>query len=36
MAETMEVELLAKAEASPEYRRLVIGLAEEALERKII
>jgi hypothetical protein len=30
----MEIELLSQAEASPEYRRLVIGLAEEALEKK--
>jgi hypothetical protein len=36
MMEAMEVELLAKAEASPEYRGLILGLAEEALERKVI
>jgi len=36
MMGAMEVELLAKAEASPAYRELVIGLAEEALERKVI
>ena len=34
--EAMEVELLAKATASPVYRELIVGLAEEALERKVI
>ena len=32
----MEAALLAKAEASPAYRELIIGLAEEALQRKVI
>jgi hypothetical protein len=36
MMEAMEIELLSKAEAYPEYRKLVVGLAEEAAERKII
>lgn len=36
MLSDMEAELLAKAEASPNFRKMVIGLAEEAAERKII
>ena len=36
MIEAMEAALLAKAEASPAYQELIIGLAEEALERKVI
>ena len=36
MLADMEAELLAKAEASPNYRKLVIGLAEEAAERNVI
>ncbi len=36
MMEAMEVELLAKAEGSPAYRELILGLAEEAMKRKVI
>lgn len=36
MLADMEAELLAKAEASPNFRKMVIGLAEEAAERRII
>jgi hypothetical protein len=36
MLANMEAELLAKAEASPNFRKLVIGLAEEAAERNVI
>ena len=32
----MEADLLAKAEASPSFRRMVIGLAEEAAARNVI
>ena len=32
----MEVGLLAKVEASPDYRQLVIGLAEEAMQKNVI
>jgi hypothetical protein len=36
MVAGMEAELLAKAEASPNFRKLVLGLAEEAAERNVI
>jgi hypothetical protein len=36
MLANMEDELLAKAEASTNYRMLILGLAEEAAERNII
>ena len=36
MIEDMETELLAKAEASPAYRELVMGLVQEAAEKNII
>ena len=36
MVSAMEAELLAKAEASPAFRKMVIGLAEEAAQRNII
>ncbi len=36
MVSAMEAELLAKAEASPAFRKMVIGLAEEAAKRNII
>ena len=36
MMADMEAVLLAKAEAAPNFRKLVIGLAEEAAARRII
>ena len=36
MMADMEAVLLAKAEAAPNFRKLVIGLAEEAAARTII
>jgi hypothetical protein len=36
MVAGMEAELLSKAEASPNFRKLVLGLAEEAAERNVI
>jgi hypothetical protein len=36
MMESMEVQFLANVEASPSYRQLVIGMAEEAAERNVI
>ena len=36
MMKAMELEFLSKAEKSPNYRKLVIGLAEEASERNVI
>jgi hypothetical protein len=36
MFETMAAELMAKVDAAPDYRKLVIELAEEALERNVI
>ena len=36
MIEAMEVELLSKAESSPAYRELIMGLANEAMLRNVI
>jgi hypothetical protein len=36
MVEAMEAELLVKVAASPNFRQMVIGLAQEAAERNII
>ena len=32
----MEAKLLAKTEASPDFRKMVVGLAEEAAQRNVI
>jgi hypothetical protein len=36
MMEAMEVRFLANVEASPSYRQLVLGMAEEAADRNVI
>jgi hypothetical protein len=36
MLEGLEAEFLKKAESSPEFRNLVIGLAEEAAQKNVI
>jgi hypothetical protein len=36
MMESMEVQFLANVEASPSYRQLVLGMAEEAAEKNVI
>jgi hypothetical protein len=36
MMEALEVAVLAKVSSSPEYRKIIIGLVEEAAQRNII
>jgi hypothetical protein len=36
MMEAIEVQFLANVEASPSYRQLVLGMAEEAAEKNVI
>jgi len=36
MMKAMKIQFLANVEASPNYRQLILGLAEEAAEKKVI